>query len=919
MPVILRPHQVAAADAVEAAFRAGCTRPLLDMCVASGKSLTFAELARREIERGGRVIIGAHTRELVTQNAEACASLGLRVGINAAALGERTWRAPVISAAIQSIYKFGPQFGPITMLCVDEAHLIGHHENGMYRDLHRTLGYPRMPGGSGTVFRLQGGSLVEGEGAPFERVVFCYSILDGIRDGYLCPAFSIGADDKMDAAKLRTRQGEYTGESQDAQMIAAMDNHVAQMVHHGADRRAWLIFEASTKAARAMAARMNEWKIPTGLVLGETPAQERAQTIEAYRTGRLRALVNLQALCLDEETEILTSDGFVGIDDMRMDRRIAAWKPDGGVEFTPPELIVRRPRGLDERMIRVGGACTPQIRVTANHRMAIQCGSGLKRIKVVAAETLLSPVWKSIPAYGTCDPERMEIATPTYLGSRSSQIRVNSCNYRKRGVPAIEARKMAELHADRRRGMRYKNPHELTLVECELIGFWLGDGTKSAGRVSLAQSFRYPDNIARVDELLRVTGIHAHRKIYAADKKSTNKSVRWTLARGTGGRGQETDCGYFSIEPYLEKEGTRFYWGLNRAQLNALLQGFWMADGNHHHKIRNNGRRIAGTQKALYEVLQAVCSVRGISATIRPTPLRECQRQPQYVFAWNERKGWRTHGRHAVAELTNDISERVWCVTSSTSFLICKRRGKVFVTGNTTGFNVPAVDLLVMRRRTKSLGLYIQIVGRALRTAPGKEDCAVLDFAGNIDAHGPLDAIRPKDTAARLVSCESCGKRNAAAARQCWSCDAIMCKLCPACLVEIPKAQMVCGCGYDMSAGPRQAGAADGLLEVPTGAALLSSYKTGVAREGGWLPVRKAWQDEVTREIIAVAGASQCILIGALADAASAARWLRLDATGAPCAVLVPNGASRTSARQISADGSEIIVPLPAVANEVAA
>src|SRR5690606_18808852 len=144
------------------------------------------------------------------------------------------------------------------------------------RQLVRDLGaHVRIAGASGTVFRLQGGSLIEGEGAPFDAVVYRYSILDGIRDGYLCPAFSAPADDKIDASKLRTRQGEFTGDSQDAQMLESMDNHIAQMVHHGEDRRAWLVFEASTRATKAMFARMNEWNIPTGLVLGETPAGQR--------------------------------------------------------------------------------------------------------------------------------------------------------------------------------------------------------------------------------------------------------------------------------------------------------------------------------------------------------------------------------------------------------------------------------------------------------------------------------------------------------------------------------------------------------------------------------------------------------------------------------------------------------------------
>lgn len=141
MGITLRPHQIAAADAVENAWRAGIQRPLINACVGSGKSLIYAELARREIERGGRVLICAHTRELVEQNANACRALmpSVHVGINAHALGERTWRAPVISAAIQSIHRSAHSFGLISLLLIDEAHLVPHSEDGMYRALIRGL------------------------------------------------------------------------------------------------------------------------------------------------------------------------------------------------------------------------------------------------------------------------------------------------------------------------------------------------------------------------------------------------------------------------------------------------------------------------------------------------------------------------------------------------------------------------------------------------------------------------------------------------------------------------------------------------------------------------------------------------------------------------------------------------------------
>lgn len=532
MSITLRPHQIAASDAVESAFSTGIGRPLVDACVGAGKSLIYAELARRAIRRGERVLVCSHTRELVEQNAAACRSLGLTTGINAAALDEKCWRAPVISAGVQSIFRSPQSFGPIDLLCIDESHLCPHSEAGMYRKLIRGLGPGcRTMGGSGTVFRLQGGSLVEGEDAPFDQVVFRYSVLDGIRDEYLVPVFSVGTDDNMDVNKLRTRQKEFTGESQDEQMIASMDNHIAQMLHHGADRRCWLVFEASTKATIAMSQRMNEWGIPTDYVLASKSAADDARrkgAVEKLRRGQLRALVNISALG--------------------------------------------------------------------------------------------------------------------------------------------------------------------------------------------------------------------------------------------------------------------------------------------------------------------------------------------------------------------------------------------------TGFDVQEIDMLVMRRRTMSLGLYIQSLGRLLRTvggtlqksiAAGKSDGIVLDFAGNIDQHGPLDCIRPMPSKARLVSCDECGKRNAAAAMRCWACDAEMTKNCPACLTSINRGLVVCpSCTYDMRSGGRDAAKPQALLETPSGAALLSSHKAIGSREGGWVGIRKAWDTGAVDD----ADGQRWELPSPLVAVAAEARWIRAE----PLALLIPNGLNRSSAIQVNADGSRLIVPLAA-------
>lgn len=48
------------------------------------------------------------------------------------------------------------------------------------------------------------------------------------------------------------------------------------------------------------------------------------------------------------------------------------------------------------------------------------------------------------------------------------------------------------------------------------------------------------------------------------------------------------------------------------------------------------------------------------------------------------------------------------------------------------GFDVPGTDAVIMARPTKSLGKYLQMCGRALRVAKGKEFAYIIDHVGNV-------------------------------------------------------------------------------------------------------------------------------------------------------------------------------------------
>jgi len=54
------------------------------------------------------------------------------------------------------------------------------------------------------------------------------------------------------------------------------------------------------------------------------------------------------------------------------------------------------------------------------------------------------------------------------------------------------------------------------------------------------------------------------------------------------------------------------------------------------------------------------------------------------------------------------------------------------------GFDHPPVDMIVCLRPTMSKGLWEQMLGRGVRLHPGKENCLLIDMAGNLAEHGGM-------------------------------------------------------------------------------------------------------------------------------------------------------------------------------------
>lgn len=95
----------------------------------------------------------------------------------------------------------------------------------------------------------------------------------------------------------------------------------------------------------------------------------------------------------------------------------------------------------------------------------------------------------------------------------------------------------------------------------------------------------------------------------------------------------------------------------------------------------------------------------------------------------------------------------------------------------TTGFDYPEIDLIMVLRPTKSTGLWVQMLGRGTRPAPEKENCLVMDFAGNTKRLGAIDdPVIPKKSvklgngSAPVKVCENCSSYQHISVRVCKEC-----------------------------------------------------------------------------------------------------------------------------------------------------
>lgn len=760
----LRGYQQEAIDAVYRHLRDRADNPCVVIPTAGGKTPILATLCRDAVERwNGRVLVVSHVKELLAQAVEKLKAIApeLSVGVYSAGLKRRDTDHSVIVAGIQSIYKRACELDAFDLIIVDEAHLITVEGDGMYRqflaDAKVVSPHVRVIGLTATPYRLGSGPICA-EDHFLNSICYEVGIRELIRDGYLCPPNSKSGKAKADTSGLHIRGGEFiAGEVEDLMdQEALVEAACEEIVERTRDRNAVLIFAAGVEHGRNVVKTLEQkHDIECGFVCGDTPNRERDELLARFRGDQsdglferkpLKFLCNVNVLttgfdapnidcvvllrptaspglyyqmCLDENTEVLTSDGWKGPSEVSVGDTVGAFDmKTSEIVWTPALNKVHRKIAPNESMFGID-APHLDVRVTNNHTM----------------------VYRS---------------------------RSKSCKYWNTR-PAVSLAKMRDTYYVPVAGANEAEGVDLSDDELRFLGWTLTDGHRNQANnavyISQSADSPYHDDIRSALKGCGF-GFSVCRIPRKGELSKYADNVVYCVPYGQP-RGERRHLrGWSSLADFLNQPILQSLSKISRRQLAVLLAAMNLGDGAKPKNLPWTRRTITlclGDSKFLVDQLQILCILRGYRCNVASqrttTSWHSGPAKTQYVLHIRPQLAATVGGsrdwpnrlvkkRSKLKATPFSSEEMVWCLTTEPGTLVTRRNGKVIIVGN---------------------------CGRGFRLHPDKHDCLVLDYGGNVVRHGPLDQIevKPKSSGngeAPAKECPECDSVVAAGYANCPDC-----------------------------------------------------------------------------------------------------------------------------------------------------
>ena len=289
--MVLRDYQLRCLDSIRKGW-GQFARQLVVICTGGGKTIIFAHAAKESVDAGGKVLVLAHTEELIDQAIDKIMrATGLECG-KEKAREEATLIDPVVVASVQTLSReprliaWGHEH--FSLIIVDEAH---HVLAESYLKILNWFPKARVLGFTATADRGDKRSLAE----VFENVAFEYSLINAVSDGWLVRPLVRTVPVKIDMTGVKSSRTQ-NGYDFDAQEVShrlepLIESMCAALVGEIGNRKT-LVYVPSVHLAQMAAQATRQHGVTTQFVSGA--CADRAEKTIALREGDVQVTFNAQ-------------------------------------------------------------------------------------------------------------------------------------------------------------------------------------------------------------------------------------------------------------------------------------------------------------------------------------------------------------------------------------------------------------------------------------------------------------------------------------------------------------------------------------------------------------------------------------------------------------------------------------------------
>ncbi len=256
------------------------------MPTGTGKTVLFSEIVSLGFNKGKKILIVVHRKELVDQITNKLLSLEIQLGLIVA--GKKTDYSKIIQvASIQTLSR--REHPEANLIIIDECH---HSKAETYKKLWEIYPEAKFLGVTATPVRLSG----DGFDDLFDELIESPSVDYFIQNKFIVPIKQlVGAI--PDLSGVKKRQGDYMTSMLSNVMLDAdlMVNLVESYKKHALGKST-IIFAVDIEHSKSIVDRFREADISSEHIDSNTPKDIRASILEQFKTKKIEVVSNVEII-----------------------------------------------------------------------------------------------------------------------------------------------------------------------------------------------------------------------------------------------------------------------------------------------------------------------------------------------------------------------------------------------------------------------------------------------------------------------------------------------------------------------------------------------------------------------------------------------------------------------------------------------